>query len=415
MRSWDRDAGGQVLVIVALSIAVLLLGVGLAADSGRLFVARRSAQAAADAGAWAAGVAFEAGATAAAARSAAILDVERNGYVAGGAVTVTVNAPPASGERVGDASYMEIIVEEVVTTRFLPGPVRVRARAVGGLASAGTFTEGMLALSGLASGAINASGTSTRVTVTGGAVQANSSSPTALTLSGGASLSADAVRATGGAQDLSTGAFTPAAVTGVAERPDPFLSLPGPPTTGLVSRADPLATSGSVTLSPGIYPSITISSRASVTLNPGIYIVRGGGLSVSGTGKLTGTGVLLYTTYTNYPAAFLPGTPCATVTISSDVALTAPTSGAYYGMLLFQDRSCTTAMALQVNGGATKTSLTGTIYAPKALFTLNAVSSLSTIITQIVAETIALPAGTVTLDVRDRSKLARPGLPAVVE
>ena len=415
MRCWVREAEGQVLVLVALSAAVLLLGVGLAADSGGLFVARRSAQAAADAGAWAAGVALEAGATAAAARSAAILDVERNGYSTAGPITVTVNAPPSSGERVGDAAYMEVIVQEVVTTRFLPGPVTVRARAVGGLTSAGTFTEGMLALSGLASGGINASGTSTRVTVTGGAVQANSSSLTALTLSGGASLSADAIRATGGAQDLSTGAFTPAPVTGVAARPDPFLSLPGPPTTSLVSRADPLATSGNLILSPGIYPSITISNKANVTLNPGVYIVRGGNLSITGTGKLTGTGVLVYTTYTNYPAAYLPGTPCATATVTTDVALTAPTSGAYFGMLLFQDRSCTTAMSLQVNGGATRTSLTGTIYAPKAAVTLTASSTVSTIVTQIVADTIALPAGAVTLDVRDRSKLARPGLPAVVE
>jgi uncharacterized membrane protein len=50
---WRRDQGGQALILIAAALGGLLLGVGLALDTGQLFVARRAAQTAADAGAWA--------------------------------------------------------------------------------------------------------------------------------------------------------------------------------------------------------------------------------------------------------------------------------------------------------------------------------------------------------------------------
>lgn len=410
-----RDDRGQVLVLAAFTMAALLLVAGLAVDSGRLFVARRSLQAAADAGAWAGGVALQSGASATAARDAAILDVQRNGYTDGAGVTVTVTTPPTAGERAGDAAFLEVVVSQSVVPVFFTGARTVSARAVGGVATAGgALTEGLLALSGVAVEGVRLSGTNTRITVTGGGVHANSSSATAINLTGGASLTADAIRAVGGAADTSSRAYTPAPVTGVPVRADPFLLLAGPSTSGLVTRADPLATGGTVTINPGIYPSITVSSKANLTMNPGVYVVRGP-VSIAGSGRLTGSGVLIYTTYSNYPAAYVPGTPCGTVGIATNLALTGPTGGPLYGMLLFHDRNCSTAVTLQANGDATRTALTGTIYAPGATVTLNSTNTLATITTQVIASAVALPAGVLTIDIRDRSRLARPGLPAVVE
>jgi len=53
MTRWSRDEGGQALILIAAALGGLLLGIGLALDTGQLFVARRAAQTAADAGAWA--------------------------------------------------------------------------------------------------------------------------------------------------------------------------------------------------------------------------------------------------------------------------------------------------------------------------------------------------------------------------
>ena len=58
MSRWRRDEGGQALILIAAALGGLLLGIGLALDTGQLFVARRAAQTAADAGAWA-GAALE--------------------------------------------------------------------------------------------------------------------------------------------------------------------------------------------------------------------------------------------------------------------------------------------------------------------------------------------------------------------
>ncbi|TMC06265.1 MAG: hypothetical protein E6J35_02985, partial [Chloroflexi bacterium] len=79
MRLWSRDDGGQALILIAVALGGLLLGIGLALDTGQLFVSRRAAQTAADAGAWAGAAVLYAGGSAAQARTAATDDATRNG------------------------------------------------------------------------------------------------------------------------------------------------------------------------------------------------------------------------------------------------------------------------------------------------------------------------------------------------
>ena len=95
MNLWSRDDGGQALILIAVALGGLLLGIGLALDTGQLFVSRRAAQTAADAGAWAGAAVLYAGGSAAQARTAATDDATRNGYTDGGYVTVTTASPPA--------------------------------------------------------------------------------------------------------------------------------------------------------------------------------------------------------------------------------------------------------------------------------------------------------------------------------
>ena len=44
MRRAHTDEGGQAIAVIALAIAAMLLGIGLALDTGQLFVSRRSMQ-----------------------------------------------------------------------------------------------------------------------------------------------------------------------------------------------------------------------------------------------------------------------------------------------------------------------------------------------------------------------------------
>ncbi|HET8786659.1 MAG TPA: pilus assembly protein TadG-related protein, partial [Candidatus Limnocylindrales bacterium] len=95
MHRHARSANGQVLVIVALGIIVLLGAAGIAIDVGRLMAERRHLQTAADAGALAACQALVSGATvdmdAAALRAREVAAINIDGSPAGAAATIAAS------------------------------------------------------------------------------------------------------------------------------------------------------------------------------------------------------------------------------------------------------------------------------------------------------------------------------------
>jgi hypothetical protein len=82
----------------------------------------------------------------------------------------------------------------------------------------------------------------------------------------------------------------------------------------------------------------------------------GGGFSVSGNAKVTGTGVMIY----NAPLA---ATDTITVSHGGEADLTAPTSGTYTGVVVFQDRTSHAPITLTDHG---EMELSGTFYAAAA-------------------------------------------------
>ena len=103
-------------------------------------------------------------------------------------------------------------------------------------------------------------------------------------------------------------------------------------------------------------------------LGPGTYIINGGSFSIQGGCTVTATGgVMIYLTNG------------ATVNIANGatVTLSAESSGAYEGVLFYQDRTMTTPGPSFFAGGANM-SLTGTLYFPNALLNINNGSNTST-------------------------------------
>ncbi|MDP9281049.1 MAG: pilus assembly protein TadG-related protein [Chloroflexota bacterium] len=386
MRPWSRDEGGQALILIAVALGALLLGIGLALDTGQLFVARRAAQTAADAGAWAGAAVLYASGSAAQARTAATTDATRNGYTDGGFITVTTASPPTSGTYAGDPGYIEVEITEQVLTRFLfgasAGRTAITVRAVGGVARSGS---GQAVIVTRPSGNTTLTlGSGTRFTITGGGTNINTSSANAVQIGGGAALlTATFHKVTGGVQAADAGRMSPAPTTGVAAAADPFLSLPGPSSTGVPVYAGQTITNATVTLNPGIYSGlISVGNLGIARLNPGTYIFRAG-LTTTGTGSLVlaGTGgVLLYNANASYPAA---GGSCGSLSLAGTgtMTLAASKTGSYAGMLVFQHRTCAGGAAITVRTG---TSLSGTIYVPAATLTVTIASNV-TIASQIVA------------------------------
>jgi hypothetical protein len=219
-----------------------------------------------------------------------------------------------------------------------------------------------------ATAALNVSGSSS-VQVPG-TIQVASSSAQSVVLSGSSKLTASSIGFFGGSSVSGSSSFGVTPAKDSTAPTDPLASLPIPSATGLTKYAAVnLGGSSSLMISQGIYPSISVSGSGKLTMQPGIYVITGGGFSVSGAGSASGTGVMIYNAGSNYNGGSGSTFGAFTLSGSGALNLTAPTTGVYAGIVVFQSRDNTHAMAVS---GAAATGLGGgTIYAPAATLSLS--------------------------------------------
>ena len=110
------------------------------------------------------------------------------------------------------------------------------------------------------------------------------------------------------------------------------------------------------------YNSLTVGVNGDkVNLNAGIYVINGGTLHFeSGANNASNTGG-------NGVFFYLVGTANLLIDNGANVNLTAPSSGTYSGIVVFQDAADTQAISIQ---GGSNTSFNGAIYAPSSNVTL---------------------------------------------
>lgn len=233
------------------------------------------------------------------------------------------------------------------------------------------------ALDPTASGAIDLKGNTT-VNATCG-VWDNSASSTALTCSNNTTLNAGsaAITVNGGAS--CSGTVTPAPMTNQGPTSDPFASVPTPADknrcdyTGIsAGQSITVPSDGTVE----VCGSISLTGNGTTTLPSALYYVKNGGLDWHN-GSISGTGVTI----------FLTGTSPGTITINGNmtVNLSAPTSGPYEGLVIYQDRTLTSPPSHTFNGGAGM-DFNGSIYLPGSAVKYAGGSSTS--ITALIADTI---------------------------
>jgi hypothetical protein len=143
---------------------------------------------------------------------------------------------------------------------------------------------------------------------------------------------------------------------------------------------------GTQTLYPGVYcGGIQVTNGNTANLTPGTYIIAGGGLTVNG-GNMIGTGVTFYNTNTlgsssGYKAISLGG--------NGTFNVSAPTSGSYEGILIFQDRSIPLGGPVSSIQGGNGAVFNGALYFPTTQLTW-AGGSASSAYTIIVADQVML-------------------------
>jgi hypothetical protein len=451
-----RAERGQVLVLFAGGVTVLLILAALAFDAGMMLLERRDQQDAADAAALA-GARFilsEPSKAEPAARDLA----RQNGFDdADPNQTVNVFIPPIHGQYAGFPGFIEVQIEAVRPSVFagIIGRDRwpVGADAVATNKQNLSFPFSMLALNKTACAAIKVSGGG--VVEAYANVQSNSNGSDAgcggvgFSRIGGSTINVIAPDATcrsaGTIQDQGSGSMTCTRAENSFALPDPLGTLPAPSKPGLApamtyvgaepppsqrpkdcpgrtgadapnesnpkmcSLGSPSGTYANLEwiLYPGLYPGgLEVSAGTTAYLMPGIYWIGGGGLSVKGGGSVLsvasatdatanvaaatwGGGVLIYNS--KLPAA--PGGLGGPINLDGSGAtmklkplnlVSTDPNAIYNHMVIFQDRTVTSAVTL--NGSASSTNVEGIIYVPAGQVKLNGNGG-TLVVDQIIADT----------------------------
>jgi Flp pilus assembly protein TadG len=395
-----RDRSGAYAAMFGLVAPIFLGALTIGSESGLWYAAQSKMQGAADSAAISAAIGTIGGDPNYTLEAEAV--AASNGFVNGSSGTVvTVNNPPKSGPNAGTAGDIEVIIKQpqklLFSSYFLNSPVVVQARAVAGpngvvCVQALSKTPLVSLVTGVAALAF------ANVLADQCIVADNSPGLVALTAAVFSSITAQKVKVVGGFLGL-LGTVTPTPVHAAAT-PDPFAGTTVPNISGL--PCDPNSgkwITGTVTLSPGRYcGGLGVSGGGNVTLSPGTYymdvatgLVGGFGLSVLLGGTVTGTGVTIVLTSSalvNLPGLSLLGT----------VNLTAPTSGPYANLVLFDDLPA--LLGVLPGPGLAFTlsptvNLIGTIYAPHSVVTyaVNGGTTHTGQCTRLIADTIVFAAG----------------------
>jgi Flp pilus assembly protein TadG len=369
---FGQDQRGVTSVMFAVSAVALLGLVGLGTEAGAWYAAKQQGQNAADAAAAAGAIALAEGGGASAAVAAATDVAGRNGFTNGGAVSVTVNTPPASGPNASNANAVEVIITQqespLFSVLFRPGGTAIGSRAVAAVESSGAACA--LALAG--GSGLSMGGNSTTA-AKGCTLASNAPGAQSIYVYGSATVSAYTLHAVGGCSGCSGSGVT-------LTRPASAYQLP---------TTNPYAAANNVTLpsftscsngspqpysaaNPVAYCGLKLTGQTTLTLTPGTYFFTGNisigtGSSVVCSGCDDGAGVTIVMTGSNGNAGSL------NIDGNASVTLTAPTSNsfnpAFNGLLFYQDWRGSPG-GITINGGAT-TTLIGGMYFPSAVASFN--------------------------------------------
>ena len=357
-------------MLVCISLVALMGMIGVVTDFSFMQHQRNMMQTAADSAAMAGSQELNYGDMAAAAKADAI----RNGYTDGtSSVTVTINNPPSTGPNAANSGYVEAIVSKPEPTYFMRalgvGTLTVSARAV---AYEGNGPNCIYVIDPAAAGALSVNGNVSIQSSCGLLVDSSSSS--GMTAVGNDTISATTIGVVGNYTSNGSVTFTPTPKTGVIAATDPLAYVQAPTVGSCAQTNLSLNNAGSsgspYQLYPGTYcGGITLHGSTNLKFNPGTYVFAGGGIDVHGNSVMTGTGVTFYlTTGTGgYGGITLSGT--------SQVNFSAPTSGPLAGILFFQDRSIPSNGAASTITGNSSSSFDGALYFPTTTLTFNGNSS----------------------------------------
>lgn len=380
LRQLVQDRTGNVLMLAAASMPILVGAAGLATDTVQWTLWKRQIQREADSAALAGAYAVAQGFSAS---DSATTDISRMALVTLTGSPVIENAP-TTGAYAGNSNAVRVVLQ---TSQELPFSklLGVRAPTISGEATAAVVSNGTYCLVSLENT------TAVGITISGSAsvnlgcgMATNSRASNAVTAGGSSSILATPVAAVGGLQSSSNYVSPTTLMPYSVPQADPYAALPTPSPTGCTNKVS-VNPQGSSTIDPGCYRGFDI--KGTLNLNPGTYYVDGSSFSVGSQAVLNGTGVTIILTSTT--AATNPSS-IATVDINGGATLnlSAPTSGTYSGVLFYQDRRAQDSSGTNKVNGNASSFFQGGFYFPSQELQFTGTSGMSTKCIQMVSRRV---------------------------
>ena len=349
LRALLADCRGNVLVLSALAMPLMIGAAGLAMDTIQLTLIQRQLQRQADSAALAGALAKAQGA---AVSSAATSSITRDSMFVLSKTPVIENAPTA-GAYAGNTGAVRVVIESTQTQVFAdmfrsqPATLRVEATAA-------SMTNGNYCVVSLEKTA------AVGITMQGNAgvdmgcgLATNSKGSPAVTTGGSSTVKVSHVAAVGGLKSSVNYSAGTVLLPYAVPQKDPYAALPAPTVPAGCNAQLNVQPNSVVNVS---NPSGTacyrgMNIKGTVTFAPGVYVIDGGSVTFGSQAVVNGTGVSFV--LTSATAASNAGS-VATLDMNggAKVNLSATSSGTYGGVLFYQDRRAAAGTTNSVNGNA---------------------------------------------------------------
>lgn len=358
IRPLRRDERGNVLLLTAMSMPIIIGGAGFGVDTAQWYLWKRELQTAVDAAALSGAYTLAQKGTTGAYKVRAEEELQKNVDTASLASKSVALANWNGG--VNNAVYVT-----ASTSRALPfssmligsAPTMVAEATAAPIADGGRHC--MISLD---------DGTDTGVSVGGNAllelncgIGARGRGEEAIKFYGSSQVKASPITAAGGIVAAEKNLIGTSTIRPYSLSPkNPFANFT--PTTNTTPRVyDGGNGQSTVTLQPGTY-SGGMDLKGSAVLSAGTYVIDGGCLCANAKESLTGSGVTI----------ILKNGATIDINGSSDINLSAPTTGQNAGILIYEDAATagTTERTSKINGNS-KLHLGGAIYLPKQTMQMN--------------------------------------------
>jgi Flp pilus assembly protein TadG len=354
--SWLKDLiaseRGNVLVLGAAVLPLLIGSAGYAVDTIQLTVWKRQLQRAADSSAIAGAYALAADTDT---HDAVHRDLDKNAFP-----VLTQEEAITVGPRLGFNRTVRVILTATRTPPFMSifteRPQTLVADATAALVDDGTFC--MISLYNGTAAGIDVNGNS-NVNLSCG-MKSNCTGTDCVTSGGSSSITAAPIASVGGLKGNSNNFVQPTTLQPYsAAQADPFSYLPDPAPNASDCTANGTLTESTNFTSLGENPCFTaidISPSASLTIPSTVKTVTVYGGDIDIKGDITATGTTFIMTGAGGAAGDLK------INSQANLVLTAPSSGTYKGVLFYRDRRASN-LEMKINGGASS-KLTGALYFP---------------------------------------------------